>query len=77
MSLILPFVFGGGLVAAPACVLWSLWREWPQRRFKVLGQIVSQERYPVTYWIGLAFGSVPAVPIALKGIEILVFALTH
>jgi hypothetical protein len=70
-------VFGAALVAAPAWLLWSLWKEWPRRRFKFLGEVVSRERYPVSYWIGLAFGSTSAVPIALMGLQIIVFAVTR
>jgi hypothetical protein len=77
MRLILPLALGGFFISAPAWVLWTLWREWPQRRFTMYGQIVSRERYPLTYWVGLAFGSLFAVPVALKGTEIIVFALTH
>ena len=44
------------MVAVAAWSLWRFWSEWPQRRFKFAGQIVSRDRYPVSYWLGLGFG---------------------
>jgi len=58
-------------------VVWTLWKEWPHRRFKILGEVVSQERHPVSYWIVLGFGSLLAIPFSLQGLRMLVFALTH
>lgn len=77
ISLVLVAIFGVGFIAIPAWVLWTLWREWPQRRFKFAGQLVSRERYPVSYWIGLALGSVCVLPVAYQGARVVAFALTH
>ena len=57
------------LVVGPAWTLWTLWREWPQRRFTFAGQIVTRDRYPVSYWMGLGLGSCIAMVVGAQGVR--------
>jgi hypothetical protein len=77
MSSLLPFAFGAGFLGGAIFQLWSLWKDWPQRRFRLYGQCITRERHPISYWFGLVIGTVVAVPVGIVGTWILVFALVH
>lgn len=71
MSILFPLGLGGAFLGSALWGLWSFWRGWPQRQFMFFGQVVSRERYPVSYWMGLVLSTVSAIPAAYVGVRIL------